>query len=76
MSQAEIVRVVEQYPDGFDFAQLQFGLNRWQLNEILKEAGFEICPCCGNYTWKYSWNRDERGDPCCENCPNWEDCGC
>lgn len=62
------IEIVKSYPDGFNFAQLQTGLNKFQLNELLQKNGFEFCFECNNFTIK-----PHSTDQFCDECTIFDD---
>lgn len=57
----EVLKTVEDHEDGFEYAQLQHGIRKWDLIELLHRHGFEECESCGR------WSR-EITEGWCESC--------
>nr|BDD47020.1 hypothetical protein 15 [Balneolaceae bacterium] len=67
----ELLRLVASNRDGFDFAQLQTGINRHELTEILEDNDFIQCNEC--LSWQPFENYENASFDGFDNCKSCED---
>lgn len=51
---SEIIEYVTNHVDGFEYAQLQTGISKFKLENLLRANDFEYCEYC--WEWKPVWS--------------------
>lgn len=68
LSREKIIELVKENLDGFNYAQLQSGIDRFELIQILEEEEFESCGHCGRWVPEDSMYYDYFFFRVCEDC--------